>query len=232
MTTGLSSWLRRVGIRLGRSSVVVVVYGTAAWRRLRVPSVGCTVACIRCHARTYARLDLLVRSVRQDLIAIFDILLRVDLRERLSLIILLESGKANFLALLSCLSIGFSLHSIEAHLFCVTLINTRCFLVGSTRSSRDAASSKAKEASCEEETQPSGEREPDRYAHASRSSFHGVNARLGDEEEGEVEDECNEGDRCAEARYACAEAYHGELSDMGEKPKNGRYCSERERDNM
>lgn len=132
MTAGLSSWLGRISIGLARSGIVVVVDRSVACRGLRVSTRiwSCTrrrgtVPRISCHSCAHASpyTHLLVGPVGHNVATVVDILLRISLRERLSLFVLLEGGKTHFLPLLPGLPVGFSFDSVQPHLICISFVD-------------------------------------------------------------------------------------------------------------
>lgn len=91
-----------------------------------------------------------------------------------------------------------------------------------SRVATDAAFADAVEAAAEEEEDPGGEGEPDTVSHGGGATIDGVDAGFGEEEEGDVKDECEECDHGCEAGDAGTAACHGKFTDVGEKAKDGR----------
>lgn len=151
-------------------------------------------------------------------------------RERLALVERRQPALARFLIRLP---IRLGLDRVQTHLFprIPQLGRILSFIpVIPLLAVRNTTPPKRIKAAAEKEEYPRREREPDGVPDGG--SAHGVDAGLGDEEEGEVEYECEEGDGGGEAGDAGAAAGHGHLADVREEAEYGGARGERERDDV
>lgn len=90
-----------------------------------------------------------------------------------------------------------------------------------TRVATDAAFANTVETAAEEEKDPGGEGEPNTVSHGGRATLDGVDTGFGEEEEGDIENKCEECNHGRKARDASATAGHGKFADMGKEAEDG-----------
>ena len=156
-------------------------------------------------------------------------------RKWLQLIELLERRQANLALLLASFAVCFSLDSIEAHLLCVRVLR-HAVAIASPPSPRwttpDAAPADGVEAAGEEQEEPGSESEPDGHADLCLASIDGIDTRLGEEEEYEIEDESDECDGCCKPGHAGTAVGHRHLTNMSEEAEDGGDGGEAEGDDV
>ena len=169
-------------------------------------------------------LRLVVAVVGHDRVALLDEVV-VALRSQRLAFVLLECRETDLLLArhLASFPVRLRLNGLQTHLLGIAAI--RCgathLPIGPTGPPADAAAAETVEAPGKEEEDPRGESKPDGDAELRLAAIDRIDARLGEEEEDEIEDEGDHGDSGRKAGNTCAAVGHGHLTDMGKEAEDG-----------
>src|ERR1700759_2753785 len=103
---------------------------------------------------------------------------------------------------------------------------------GITGAAVDATAADAIETSREEQEEPRCKGDPHGIADLGEAALHRIDARLGNEEECKIKDECSQGYSRTKSRDACAQTGHGKFTYMGKETEERRAGGKAEGDDM